>query len=185
MAIQKTKICLRFADGSLLNTTGNHGQSVRECDKCSFIMTESMCTIFDNLPEFINHLAMEIKMTFVYIAGYATRYENRSSEDRFIYYKKYGHFLSGMNRGSLKIPFDSVCEWARYKYVMFHEIVEVTCQNFFCKILVSISECYNLKIEQSHAAIFANILLKNYCHLYSPKSIKEPKQKMLKLSLPH
>ena len=28
MAIQKTKVCLRFDDGSLLNTTGNHGQSV-------------------------------------------------------------------------------------------------------------------------------------------------------------
>ena len=49
MAIQKTKICLRFDDGSLLNTTDNHGHSVHACDKCSFIVTENMCTIIDNL----------------------------------------------------------------------------------------------------------------------------------------
>ena len=48
MAIQKTKICLRFDDGSLLNTTSNHGRSVHVCEQCSFIMTENMCTIFDN-----------------------------------------------------------------------------------------------------------------------------------------
>ena len=148
-------------------------------------MTESMCTIFDYLPEFKNHLQMEMKMTFVYIAGCVTRYENRSSEDTFMYYKKYGHFLSGINRGSLKIPDDSVCECVMYEYAMFHEVAEVICQKSLCKILENTSECYNLKIEQSHAAIFANILFKNYYQLYSPKSTKEPKQKMLKLSLSH
>ena len=183
MAIQKTKICLRFDDGSVLNTTGNHGQSVHACDKCSFTMTENICTIFGNLPEFEMHLPMETTMTLVHIAGYVTRHEDHSSEDTCMHYEQYGHFLSDMNRSSLKIPHDSVCEWVMYKYVMFHDVVEVTCRKSLCKILVDISEYYNLKIEQSHAAIFANILFKNYCHLYSPKSKKEPKQKWLKLSL--
>ena len=138
---------LRFDDGSLLNTTDNHGQSVHACDKRSFIMTENMCTIFDNLPEFENHLPMESKMTLFYIAGYVTRHEDHSPEDTFMYYEKYGHFLSDMNRGSLKIPHDSVCEWVMYGYVMFHEVVEVTFRKSLCKILVNISECYNLKIE--------------------------------------
>ena len=110
MAIQKTKICLRFGDGSLLNTTDNHGHSAYACVKCSFIMTENMCTIFDNLPEFENHLPRETKMALVYIAGYVARHEDHSPEDTFMYYEKYGHFLSDMNRGSSKTPHGSVCE---------------------------------------------------------------------------
>ena len=113
-----------------------------------------------------------------------TWHEDHSPEDTFMYYKNYSHLLSDMNHGILKIPHYSVCECVMNGYVMFHEVVEVTCCKSFCKILVNISECYYLKIEQSHAAIFANILFKNYCYLYSPKSRKKPKQKMSKLSLP-
>ena len=36
-------------------------------------------------------------------------------------YEKYGHFLSGMNNGTLKISHDSVCECVMSGYVMFHE----------------------------------------------------------------
>ena len=57
-------------DKVLLNTTGNHGQSVHACDKCSFIMTENVCMIFDNKLDYKNHLPMKTKMTPVYIAGY-------------------------------------------------------------------------------------------------------------------
>ena len=110
-------------------------------------MTENMCTIFDSLPEFENHLPVETKMTPVYIAGYVTRHEDHSPEDRFMYYEKYSHLLSDMNCGSLKIPHNSVCEWVVYGYVMFYEVVEVTFRKSLCKILVNISECYNLKIE--------------------------------------
>ena len=110
-------------------------------------MTENMCPIFDNLPEFENHLPMETKMTLVYISGYVARHEDHSPENTFMYYEKYDLFLSDMNRGSLNIPHDSVCEWVMYGYVMFHEVVEVTFRKSLCKILVNISECYNLKIE--------------------------------------
>ena len=41
---------------------------------------------------------METKITLVYIAGYVTRHEDHSPQDTFIYYEKYGHFLSDMNR---------------------------------------------------------------------------------------
>ena len=87
-----------------------------------------------------------------------------------------------MNRGSLKIPHDSVCEWVMYGYVMFHEVVEVTFRISLCKILVNISKCYNLKIEVT-CCYFCKHIVQNYYYLYSPKSTKEPKQKMLKLSL--
>ena len=110
-------------------------------------MTENMCTIFDNLPGFENHLPMETKMTLVYIAGYVTRHEGPSPENTFMHYEKYGYFFSDMNRGSLKIPHDSVCEWVVYGCAMFHEVVEATCRKSLCRILVNISECYNLKIE--------------------------------------
>ena len=79
MAIQK-KICLRFDDGTLLNTADNHGQSVHACDKCSFIVNENMCTIFDNLPEFENHLPMETKMM------------TALQKIHLCTIKKYGHF---------------------------------------------------------------------------------------------
>ena len=123
-------------------------------------MTENMCTIFDNLPEFENHSPTETKMTPVYIAGFVTRHEDPSPEDTFMHYENYDHFLSDMNRGSLKIPHDSVCEWVVYGYVMLHEVVEVTCRKSFCKILVNISECYNLKIEVTCCCFCEHIVQK-------------------------
>ena len=40
---------------------------------------------------------------------------------------------------------------------------------------------YGLNMQRKHGMIMANVLFKNYCHLYSPRSEKEPKQKFLKL----
>ena len=74
MAIQKTKFCLLLDNGSSLNVTGNHRQSIHACDKCSFIMTENMCTIFDAFPGLENHLPMDTKMTLVlYCLGSLSR----------------------------------------------------------------------------------------------------------------
>ena len=146
-------------------------------------MIENTCTIFDNFSEFENLLPMGTEMTVVYISGYVTSHEDHSPEDTFMYYEKYGHYLSDMNHGSSKTPHDSVWEWVMYGYVMFHEVV-VTYRKSLCKVLVNISECYNLKIEVACCYFCKHVVQKLPTFVFV-KSTKEPKQKMLKLSLLH
>ena len=45
-----------------------------------------------------------------------------------------------------------------------------------------LSEFYELNMDKKHGNILANILTKNHVNLYSLRSAKEPKQKILKLS---
>ena len=69
----------------------------------------------------------------------------------------------------------------QYGYIMFNEVVNHCCRKSFCRVLLNISELYDLQIKDTYLPKFANILFNNYCSLYSPKSTQEPRQKILKL----
>ena len=44
--------------------------------------------------------------------------------------------------------------------------------------MMMITDFYGIQsIEKQHGRILSNVLLTNYCHLYSPRSSKEPQLK--------
>ena len=135
----------------------------------------------DKLPGFENLLSQETKMTLIYVEGYVVRNDGEI-DDTFIYHEKYGSFINDLNRGGLTIPGDSACQWSFCTYVTFREVAAHTCRKSLCNILMMIFEFYRLNMNRGHAMIMSNILFKNHCHLYSPRSPKEVKQKVLKLS---
>ena len=57
-----------------------------------------------------------------------------------------------------------------------------TCRTSFCNLLMIISEYRKLNMDGNDGNAMVNILFKNQSCLYSPRSEREPKQKMLKLS---
>ena len=138
-----------------------------------------MCTIFDSLPKLEERLLDDTKMLLVYIAGYVVR--NDDIEDTVEFFREYGAFYNDLNRGGLKIPGDSTCQWSFNSHVMIREVVLSTCRTSLCNILMVISEFYGLNMERRHEMTMANILFNNHAHLYTPRSSKERKQKALKL----
>ena len=66
---------------------------------------------------------------------------------------------------------------------MFCKVANNTFISSLCNLMMLISESYQLNMNRKHGVILSNMFLKNHCSLYSPRSEKEPKQKILKLSV--
>ena len=120
-------------------------------------------------------------MVLIYIAGYVAEkmIEERTTLTQTFTFRKYTEEL---NRGGLTLPADEICQWVIYSYIMFHQVVRVVCRTSLLNILMVIAEFHNFNIEKKHGRILSNILFNNHCHLFNPRSSKEPKQKILKLS---
>ena len=175
VAIKKTKLLLSLdVDVGDFNAEAGHNYS-----SCGFMLTEDMCTIMDNLPKFEDRTSEDTKIALIYIAGYIVR--KNYIEDTFKYHQKYGAFVNDLNRGGLTIPGDSACQWSFYCYVMFREVANYTCRKSLCNILMIISEFYGFNLERKHGMIMSNIPFNNHSHLYTPRSSKERKQKIVKL----
>ena len=178
VSIHKAKLLLRLnVDVDQFNVEPGHS-----CSKCGFLMNDNMCTVFDKLPELENSIPIDAKMALVYVAGYVVRKSDNEIDDTYLYYEKYGSFTQDLDRGGLKTASDSVCQWVFYGYILFREIADLVCRKSLCNILMMVSDSYQFNMERSNGLSFSNILLKNHCLLYSPRSGKEPKQKVLKLS---
>jgi len=181
--ISKAKLMLKLS-----NTPANdlrHLDTGHKCEKCLFVLNEEMCCIMDNLPDMQASLSEDTLMGLVYIGGYIIGKEKDDdcdADDSHFYYDKYGSFTNNLNRGGLHIPGDSICQWIIYSYIMFHKVVNNCCRKSLCRVMLCISEQYELSIRSSYPARLANIFFNNYCSLYTPKSTKEPRQKILKLS---
>ncbi len=68
-------------------------------------------------------------------------------------------------------------------FILFHTIKEKVRYKSLSNIFTLISKFHLFNAEKSHAHIFANIVSKNFCKHYTPRSDKEPDVKVLKLSL--
>ena len=127
-------------------------------------------------------------MALVYIAGYVTRKDEEYSEEEILdvtcfYASRYGTYLSGLDRGFLKIPDDKTCQWTFLSFIMFMSIKDKVCRNSLSRILLDISEFFELDKKLHHARILANIFLKNLCRASTPRDSKESSLKVLKLSI--
>jgi hypothetical protein len=175
VAIHKTKLLLKLDCDMNFNVESGHS-----CDKCSYLANEKVCDVLDNLHQMENSIPPDTKNALVYIAGYITR-KDECEDDTNYYYQRYGSFTDEINRGGLKLPGDSICQWTFFSYVIFHMVAGETCRKSLSNLLMLISELHNFNLTRRHASIMSNILFNNHCHLYSPRSEKEPKQKILKL----
>ena len=68
----------------------------------------------------------------------------QNSDDIHFSYIKYGSFTDNLNRGRLRLPEDAVCQSAKSGYIMFNEVSNHCCRKLLCRILLNISELYDL-----------------------------------------
>ena len=159
--IFKTKLSLKLnVDMSVLRA--EHGHC---CEKCSF--TLDGVSLLNQLEEEEKLIPEETKMSLVYVAGYVSRKDEQSEQELFdatmFYAQKYGKYLHELDRGGLKIPTDTLCQWAMFSYVMFNHIRHLVCRTSLSDVLMSIAHTYGLdSISKKNAMILSNIFLNNY-----------------------
>ena len=154
-----------------------------------FTLREEGCKIFENLPALKDSIPVDNKNSLVYIAGHVTRKDDQMSENELLSvitfnHKMYGGYVDSMDRGSLKIPTDSACQWTFFCYTMFQYVSSKICRKSLSDIFTKISEFYNFDMTKEHSYTLSNILLKNFWSLNfeTPMTGKEPARKILKLS---
>ena len=183
LVIKKTSILLSLdINPSELNFEPGH-----ECTLCGYLLDEEGSEIFDNLPELEDSIPLETKMSLVYITGYVTRKDKELDEDLLFnqttfYHQKYGSYTDRLDRGGLNIPSDCACQWSFFSFVIFKVVKDKVCRKSLCNLMMLVSEFYSFGMEKHHGRILANIFLKNFCKSLTPRSIKEPSLKILKLS---
>jgi len=179
--IQKSKIFLQFNDRNDLTEI----DSKHICEKCTFSPTDEL---LENLSQITligdieNLLSTDSIMALVYIAGYVIRHDDLSSDESFLFYERYGDYMKQLNRGGLTIPGDCVCQWVMMSYILFQKISDSVCRTSLSSVLLGLSDLNCFKMTKSNAYVLSNIFLNNHCHLYSPSSNKESRQKIIKLS---
>lgn len=176
VGIYKTKLLLKL-DTDILKDVN----SIHNCDKCAYILGDRECAIFETLDQLEDYLPQDVKMTLVYIAGYVIKKQAFAVDETFFYYEKFGEYFKTLNRGGLTIPGDHVCQWVYYCYILFRDVANDVCRKSLSAVLFKISEFYDLHAGKTHCITMSNILINNHCHLYTPRSSKERKQKVLKL----
>ena len=85
-----------------VNVDSFNTESGHSCFNCSFLLDENLAEIFDGLPELESSVTEDTKMVLVYIAGYITRNDSGSSEEKCLnettfYRQKYGHYRDAMD----------------------------------------------------------------------------------------
>ena len=181
--IAKTRLLLKLnADVSNFNVDVGH-----ECDLCKFLMDDKSSETFDHLLFLEDEIDEGTKMSLVHMAGYVTRKDPEKSEEELFttttfYYQKYGKFTESLDRGGLNIPTDNACQWTFFCFVMFQCVKDKVCRKSLANIFMIINDMHTFNMERRHGIILANIFFKNYAIELTPRSTKEPKLKVLKLS---
>lgn len=159
------------------------------CGDCEFRLesSERACETVDNLEELELSLPQETKEVLVYIAGYVTRNDAEEDEKALLghtsfYFEKFGAYTNSLDRGGLKVPSDRACQWTMFSFIVFEVVKDSVCRTSFTKIALGLSDMFDFQMDNRHARILSNILIKNYCVAATPRSSKEPVLKRLKLS---
>ena len=173
--IQRTSVILtQKVDIDNLNVSVGH-----ECVLCSYKLSEEASEVFDNLESLEVSLPEQTKKALVYIAGYITRKDEEKPEDELLnqteyYFEKYGDYTQMIDRGGLKTPSDSSCQWTFFCVILFHTVKDNVCQKSLSQLFMKVSEFYQFKMDHRHCVILSNICFNNYCKFVTPRSSKEP-----------
>ena len=182
--IMKAKLLLKLNADDVLKLDTDAGHS---CAKCGYKMDEEICEVFDHLPEFEEKISRDNKMSLVHIAGYVTRHDSEPTEEDLLntttfYHQKYGDYTDTLDRGWLNIPTDNACQWTFFAYLMFNAVKNHVCRKSLSAIFMEVSKSFGFDMTTVHARVLSNILFNNHCKLMNPRSTKETKLKVLKLS---
>ena len=112
-------------------------------------------------------LTKTVLMSLIYIAGYVEKKDDNC--DSYVYASEYGNYLHE--------PGDTIDQFATYGYIVFYQVSEITCCKSFTSILMIVSDT-----NRNHGLILSNVLFNNHCKLHSPRSKKEPTQKLFKIA---
>ena len=184
LEIRKTRLLLKYhVDVSAYAVDIGH-----HCQYCGYLMDEKASEVFDNLEKLEDTISKATKMSLVHIAGYVTRKDPALDEEQLLnettfYYQKYGDFTDSLDRGGLNVPTDSTCQWAFFCYVMFNQVKDTVCRTSLTNLFMVVSTMYTFNMTRNHGRILSNIFFKNHCVQNTPRSTKEAKQKVIKLSL--
>ena len=126
--IKKTKLLLKLnVDMSVLRA--EHGHC---CEKCSYTLDRDGVSLLNQLEEGEKLIPEETKMSLIYMAGYVSRKYEMSEQELFdatmFYYAQKCGNLHELDRGGLKIPTDTLCQWAMFSYIMFNHIRHLVCR---------------------------------------------------------
>lgn len=182
--ISRSRLLLSLQSDAILDP-----EPGRSCPDCAFRIetNEEACEVMDNIEELEKEVPDETKEVLVYLAGYVTRKDPEQDEATLLgqtnfYHSKYGDYMNSLDRGGLKVPSDTACQWVIFCLIIFHAVKDKVCRNSFCRITMGISDMYDFGMTEAHARIIANIFFNNYCSAATPRSTKEPALKRLKLS---
>ena len=180
--IEKTKLLLQLK----IDFTEYNFEPGHACSKCGYLLHESACEIFDQLPD-LEMSPKFMKMSLFYIAGYVSRKDGPLTDEDLLndtgfYYRQYADFVKKLDRGSLNIPLDNTVQWVFFCFIMFNVVNAKACRKSMTNIFMLVSEMYTFNKSRKHGMILSNIFFKNYCLLESPKATQEPTLKVLKLS---
>ena len=130
------------------------------CSSCSYTMDKKASSVFDNLPQLEESIPDDGKSSLVYIAGYVVRKRQSTDlEDTSLYYQQYGAYTEALNRGSITIPMDSVCQCVFFFYVMFNLVKEYVCKVSLVNLFMKISDFYCFNASTKECSILSNIFL--------------------------
>lgn len=184
--IEKLRIKQAKLQISLNSDIQRSETSKHQCKNCEYVPDGAASTVFVSLPELEDNVSDEMKGNLVHIAGYVARKlileDVDEYDDTYYYYEKYGGYLTSLDRGGLKIPTDSVCQWAIFCSLMFDVIKNNVCRKSLASAFLQISDTYNFDIKENQCIILANIFLNNFCKASTPLIRKEFQQKVIKLS---
>ena len=81
--------------------------------------------MINNLDSYVDKLSAETYSSLLYIAGYVFRKDSDIEDDTFFHYETYGRFTSMLDRGGLKLPGDTACEW------VFHSLLHMVYMSIY------------------------------------------------------
>ena len=113
--VRKAKLMLK-CDIDLPTFVANE---IHFCEKCSYMLSEKQCKVFDSLPQLEETLPCAMKSTLIYFGNYVTRKNESNANDTFNYVEQFGRFICVLNREGLNIPSGSICEWVCFYYIIF------------------------------------------------------------------
>ena len=129
--ITKTKLLFKLdLDPSNFNVEVGHA-----CSKCEYLFVEKISEIFLVFAGLRGKIPLQTKMALVHIAGYVTRYDMPSESELLhtttFYFHKYGSYepyTKDLDRGGLKVPTDTSCQWTFFCYIVFNAVRDQVCK---------------------------------------------------------
>ena len=101
----------------------------------------------------------------------------------WIYYVKCETYTKLLNRKGLEAPGGSIHQWCIFYFIVFDKIRTCVCRKSLMGVFQDTSDHCCFSVHRCNCRILAIILINVFCKKINSRSIREAKQKVIKLSL--